>query len=161
MATVTIAANKSASSGHVNIIPDEMGFLASLFKSFDRVRWGKCHFYYKPAVGTTYGGLITIGVDWDFASTAETREKVATLTPAASFAAWADTEGKPMILPANRLQSRAWYTPRSTSGATMDWRDRGPAKVFWAASGSTATAAQTLGELWCEYTATLSGTNPA
>lgn len=154
--TIKLASGKTEGGGHVDLAPESFTFLKSLFRSFDRVKWTRMAFYYKPAVGTTYGGLVSIGVDWDYGQADTTdRAQISAYTPNASFAAWSDTQKSPMVLPAARLMSRTWYLPRATA-----FQDKGPGKIHWAASGSSETGETTLGELWVDYSVIMSGTNP-
>lgn len=113
-------------------------------------------FYYKPAVGTTYGGLVALGMDWDFQGVDVERSKISAFTPSQTMAAWADTESRAMVLPSDKLMSRNWYTPRSDA-----WQDRGPGKLHWAVEGTAETGGKTLGEIWVDYTVVMEGTNPS
>lgn len=154
--TITLSANSGDATGEVDLFPSSFSFLKGLYKSFDRLRWNSLEFYYKPAVGTTYGGLVSMGIDWDFVGTGVySRQQISALTPTSTCAAWADTQNTPMRLPANRIQSRMWYTPQSGENV-----DKGPGSLAWAASGTTETKATTLGEIWVRYSVTMSGTNP-
>lgn len=156
VASVVIPKTQSEASGIIDIVPGSFTFLKSLATSFDRLRWNTMHFYYKPAVGTVYGGLVTVGVDWDFASSASSRKTVASFTPSLTMAAWADTERAPMVLPVSRLQSRSWYVPSASVPI-----DKGPGRIHWAASGTVSNSDTTLGEIWVRYSVTMQGTNPA
>lgn len=153
---LTLPASAVDNMGHFDLLPSSFSFLKSLFKSFDRVKWHKLNLYYKPAVGTTYGGLVSLGMDWDFASRDVSRSTMSGFTPNASFAAWSDTEKSPMVLPANRLQSRAWYTPNNG-----EYVDKGPGKIHWAVKGDSGATSKTFGEVWATYTVSLMGTNPS
>lgn len=158
LGTVSIKKTKDTAMGHFDLVPDSFTFLKGISKSFERVRWDKLHIFYKPAVGTTYGGLVSVGVDWDFAQTDVERSKISGFTPNQTCAAWADTESKPMVLPQSRLQSRLWYLPNGSA----DWPDKGPGKLHWAATGTTSDKADTtVGEFWASYRVTMQGTNPA
>lgn len=157
IAEVTLAATKSDVYGMVELRPDKFHFLKGLAKSFERFRFSKMRIYWKPAVGTTVGGMVGLGVDWDFSTTTsnQTRADISSYTPSQCFAVWADTEPKPLVLPQNRLQSRPWYL---TSGTTFDG---GVALLKYAASGeANASSARTLGEIWVDYTVQFSGTQP-
>lgn len=156
LSTVKMPANATEATGHIDLVPDSFAFLKTVFSSFDRVRWTRIGIHYKPAVGTSYGGLVSFGMDWDFQSADVNRAKISGFTPNATIAAWGDTEKTPMTLPQNRLQSRAWYLPRATS-----WEDRGPGKIHWAANGTKANTETTLGEFWVTYTVLMYGTNPS
>lgn len=153
--TVTLDANKSSMTGHFDVVPDSFSFLKGVAKSFDRVKWNKLHFFYKPAVGTVYGGLFSMGFDWDWSQGDTDRTTLSGYTPNSTNACWADTEKTPMVLPQNRLQARIWYTPQ-----TGQWSDKGPGKLHYAASGTSSASPQTLGEIWVCYSLTMQGTSP-
>lgn len=154
--TVTIPAQSADSKGTFKLIPEAFSFLKSISKSFDRIIWSKIQVYYKPAVGSAYGGLVSYGMDWDFGTTSPDRSSIAALTPSSTTAAWADTEKSPLTLPVSRLQSKKSYNPSATSPD-----DRGPGQIHWAVSGTRSNNAQTIGEIWIYYSATMMGTNPA
>lgn len=154
--TVKLDANKSTVKGHIDIIPESFPFLKNFFSSFDRVKFQSLKFYWKPFVGTTYGGALAMGVDWDWALSDADRSKISALSPTVSLALWEDGERRyPLTLPKNRLQSRAWYMPRAS-----DWQDKGPGKILYTADGSSSSSSVTLGDIWVKYTVVLSGTNP-
>lgn len=125
---------------------------------FERSRWQRCNIYYKPAVGTTYGGLVAYGADWNFSMEKDkvTRLIATSLTPNSTHAVWADTQPRPLRLPANLLNSRKFYNHNGAKGI-----DAGPARIVWSATGTSGTKETTLGEIWCDYKVTLSGTQTA
>lgn len=148
---VSTTATTDTATGKIELYPDKFAFLKGVAKSFERFRFSKMHLYWKPAVGTNYGGMIAMGVEWDFSSTKTLdRTGVTSFTPSVSVACWSDTESRPLVLPKNRLQSRDWY---STSGAGFD---AGPGRLHYCANGEKG--AKTLGELWVEYTIEFMGT---
>lgn len=152
---VKLAANAADTYSKFDIRPDSFSFLKGISKSFERFRFNKCRIYWKPAVGTTYGGMVAIGMDWDFSDSAsQTRADITSYTPSQAFAVWSDTESTPMVLPPNRLQTRAWYL---TSGTTFDG---GVGRLKLAASGEAVPAGKTLGEIWVDYSVQFSGTQP-
>lgn len=155
--TLKLSKGQSQATGSVDIIPSTFSFLKNLSQSFDRLQWVNLLVYWKPAVGTTYGGLVTYGMDWDFATNDVNREKISGFTPSMTMAVWTDTERKPMVLPTSRLQSREWYLPN----AAVQDIDKGPGKLHYAASGTVSQNDTTLGELWVRYTVRMQGTNPA
>lgn len=154
VSTIQTKAGVANNSGNFDIVPDSFTFLSTLFKSFDRIRWVRLAFYYKPAVGTTYGGLFSMGVDWDYSSGVRTRANISGLTPNMSAAAWADSQSKPMVLPASRLAGRLWYTPRAGDNV-----DKGPGSLRWAADYTRSNEVVTLGEIWAVYSVQMMGTN--
>lgn len=155
--SIKLEANKDTSTGMIDLIPTSFSFLKSLSASFDRLKWNKLRVYYKPAVGTVYGGLVSYGMDWDFATNPSNRESVASLTPSVTCAAWQDTESKALMLPTNRLQSRAWYLPNTDDAKPLD---KGPGRLLWGATGKKESTVTVLGEIWVEYSVTMQGTNP-
>lgn len=151
--TLSVPAQTNTASGNFSLIPANFVFLASLGKCFERIRWNSVSIYYKPAVGTTFGGLVSIGTDWDSKNPAKDRKNISGYTPNASFPAWGDTERQPMRLPAQRIQSVDWYTPASdTLGLST------PCTIVWAADITKQAVDTTLGELWIEYDVSFDGT---
>nr|QXN75441.1 MAG: hypothetical protein [Grapevine-associated sobemo-like virus 1] len=144
--------------GHIDLLPNSFSFLRGIAGNFDRVKWMRISIYFKPAVGSTIGGLVTVGVDWDFAGNNLTRQNVSALTPCFTIQVSHDGEGRPLNLPANKLQSRAWYTPYAER--TVPLVDKGPGRVHWAVTSSQPKDT-VLGELWVHYSVTMQGTNPS
>nr|QKN22640.1 coat protein [Erysiphe necator associated sobemo-like virus 1] len=155
-ATVKLNVSEQSANGAIHIVPDSFTFLKGIGKSFDRFRWSKIHFFYKPAVGTTYGGLVSIGIDWDSQAGVQDRQQISALTPNRAFSAWSDTEKSPLVLPTNRLQSREWYLPHRENADDID---KGPGILKWAVDGEKTTTGKTIGEIWVDYSVSMSGTN--
>lgn len=152
VALVNSEAGKTSGGGYFDVYPDSFSFLKTLITSFEQVVWHRVAFYWRPAVGTTVGGLITYGYDYAFRAASSDRTKVAVLTPSMTHALYKDTSSTPLALAANKLQTRKFYTVVENA----DVVDKGPARFAYAFSGpGTATP---LGEFWCEYDVTLSGT---
>lgn len=156
VASLKVTKGKGEEGGSVDIKPAAFSFLKGVAKSFDRLKWNNLRFYYKPAVGTTFGGLVSFGVDWDWTNTDIARTGISALTPSSTTAAWADTEKTPLILPTSKLQSRTWYSPVSANTF-----DQGPGKLHWAITCTSQTADTVVGELWAAYSVVMQGTNPA
>lgn len=150
---IKLKAGESESVGHFNILPASFPFLSKMGAVFERIKWLSVQFWYKPAVGMTEGGIVTVGVDWDWSATDPARVKIAGYTPSQSFSVWTDTQAKPLVLPPGRIQGRAWYTP-----ATGDAVDKGPGKLCYGVTGSKPTSDKVYGELWVRYTVTMEGT---
>lgn len=154
--TVKLDKSQSETKTSVDLVANSFSFLKGLAAQFDRIKFHSLKVFYKPAVGTTYGGLVAYGADWDFKTDVQPREKISSLTPNACHAAWNDSENRPLVLPPSKLQSRAWYT---TSGAGVD---AGPCRLLIAANGKADSSGETiLGEIWVQYKITMMGTNPA
>lgn len=150
--SVTVARATASKVGSVEITPDSFSFLKGIATAFERVKWNRLAFYWKPAVGTTVGGLIAMGVDWDWSDPARDRRAVVSYTPSVSHAAWQDTESRPLVLSNSRLQSRNWYSPNAEKF------DKGPGILAWAADVSTQSADLLLGEIWVSYEVHFAGT---
>jgi len=103
-------------------------------------------------VGTTYGGLVTIGIDWNSSKLATARSDVAAYSPSATCAVWSDMSPSPLVLTQAKLMTRKEFI----SGADAKV-DRGPGTVVIGVSIPKADQV-TLGEIWISYSATLSGT---
>lgn len=106
-------------------------------------------------MGTTYGGLIAYGADWNFSieKTKVNRLIATSLTPNSTHAVWADSQPRPLRLPSSLLNSRKFYSHNGSAGI-----DAGPARIVWSATGTKKSEDTTLGEIWCDYKVTLSGT---
>lgn len=144
------ADGQGKASGYIDLVPKSFPLLNNVYKAFERVKWERLHFYWRPAVGTTEGGLLTYGIDWDWSDPVSDRVKVASYTPSCSHAIWSD-RSPAMIVPASKLQSRAWYTP-----SVGDNVDKGPGRLVYSAVGP---ANKDLGEIWVSYTLLLAGTH--
>lgn len=136
----------STSVGSFDLEPSSFPFLKGLASHFELYKWLKMTIVYKPAVGTTVAGAITIGIDWSNLGKNTTRSQVATLTPMFDVPVW--QTGR-MVLPSSRLQTRKEYILESS-----DINDKQPAKVMWAMSASQ----QSVGDIWVEYSIQLFGT---
>lgn len=150
---VTVVASRSSASGTIDIVPASFVFLKK-FSMFDKVRWNKLKLFYKPGVGATFNGFVSYGVLWDFSSDSANRAEISALTPNVSHAVWYDGQAAPLNLPQNRLQSRPWFTPDDKK----DLLEIGPGRIFWCAEIGTQSAAITVGEIWAEYSITMTGT---
>lgn len=154
--TIKMPAGKGEVVDYIDLVPSNLAFLKTFIAVFERIKWHKCHIYWKPAVGTTYGGLVAYAIDWDSSgNTSLNRSQVCAYTPNASHAIWQDSQRTPLVLPAAKLMSRQWYTP--DVGEIVD---KQPGRVMIAASGTSSNSEQVLGELWAQYTVTLAGTRP-
>lgn len=156
--TLTLPVGKATVTDYIDIIPVNFRFLKSIGAVFERIQWLSLQVYWKPAVGTTYGGLVTYGVDWDFqGGTSLTRAQISCYTPTVSHALWQDAQRTPMVLPPARLKGRNWYTPDSGDDV-----DKGPGRILIAADGQSSTVGSVpLGEIWACYKVKFSGTRSA
>lgn len=156
IATIKLDANKSTASGYLQLNPSSFSFLKSVGKAFNRSRWSSLKVYYKPAVGTTWGGLVSMGFMLDSDQSVDvTRTNVVAMTPSCTNAAWMDTEPRPLVLKGSQLRTRDWYFHND---ADLKNIDKGPGTLYWALDGTNATAAMTVGEVWLHYSITMQGT---
>lgn len=133
----------------IELTPLSYPFLKTVMGSFERYRYKRLAFFYKPAVGTTVGGLVAMGIDWSFSyTTAKTRAAIAALSPSHSFSVWTDTESKKMVLEQSRLNSRAWYADNGEK------TDKSPGQLVVAITSDPGT----VGEIWVDYTVDFMGT---
>lgn len=152
-ASIKVEKNKSAANGSCQLLASTPPFLKTLSKSFERIRWNLCKVHYKPAVAMTQGGLITVGMDWNWSDAKTTRSDLSSYQPTATSVVWKEFS---MVLPPARLQSRLWY---STGATALDKVDAGPGIVVWAVdTAADASSDLVVGELWLEYRVVLSGT---
>lgn len=137
-------------SGEIEIVPKSAPILKKLGEAFERARWERSNFYWKPSVGAMYSGSIALGVDWDMIGTADTRAKVAAYAPSKVIPLREDGENQPLRMDPSRLKARNWYNYNDdkTKAVAM------PARLMWVAEGESAI---TVGELYWTYTVILDG----
>lgn len=152
-------------SGSVILSPANFPWFKNIAKAFERVRWNSCVLEYRPAVGANTDGVVALGLDWGAQSAtvdeasglwklvrSVDKNDVLACVPSVDTPVWNRVPS--LIVPANRLQSRAWYDlPKDVK--TDSVFDAAPGSVLYHVSGS---AAKTYGELWVKYSVTLSGT---
>lgn len=139
----------------VDLTLDKLPWLGKLANNFDRVRWHSAVLHWRPGVGTSTGGQILIGPDWDSNEASIKAENISSLTPVYESPVW---QGGTLVLPAKRLMTRTEYIIRATSGSgsiALPVCDRSPCAVCVYVSASKDEPA---GHLWLQYDVTLSGT---
>nr|QED21512.1 hypothetical protein 3 [Mortimer virus] len=151
---MAVEVGNKTGNGMFDIKPSNFTFLKQ-FSMFDRVKWNKLVLTYRPGVGTTFNGMISYGVLWDFSKSAASRDQISALTPNTTHALWYDGTACPMVLPRQKLQSRPWFTP-----VDSDAVEQAPGRIFWAADTPDVVAPNKMvvGEFWAEYSVTLTGT---
>lgn len=155
VATVKLAANKTEGAGYFDMVPPSFKFLSGLSDKFDRIKWLSCEFVWTTATGALAPGVIAFGMDWGFSLDATTTvTSVAACTPTYTHAL--RKEMSALQVPANRLQSRAWYLITNTS--TTNIFDRSPGRYVYAYSSEAKNSEQNLGVIFCRYEVVLSGT---
>lgn len=154
LSAVKVGAKGSLVMSHIDIVPDSFVFLKQ-FKMFDKVKWNKLHVFYKPGVGANYNGFVSYGSLWGFdKDNLSKRSDISALTPNMSHAIWVDGESRPLICPLSKLQTRPWFSPLAS-----DKTEKGPGRLFVAAesAGNQNTTEDTVGEIWADYSITLTG----
>lgn len=154
-ATVKVAAAAIEAHGSFSINPTSFPYLKMLSLAFERSKWHSVKIVWRPAVSVTTAGMISYGINWDFAEAATTRERISAYTPSAAHALWVDGVNKPLVLPQGKLQSRAWYNHLSKTSI-----DAGPAELVYAVTAPKNAAEVIVGEFWITYKITLQGTAP-
>lgn len=152
--TVQVEKSGAVLLDYIDIVPGSFTFLKQ-FTMFDRVKWNKLHVFYKPGVGANYNGFVSYGILWGFDKTAPSdRAGISALTPNMSHAIWVDGEGRPLVCPPVKLQTRPWFTPDDADAV-----EKGPGRLIVAAeSPSNSNASKVIvGELWADYSVTLTG----
>lgn len=139
----------------VELGPDNFPWLKNLAKSFDRLKWHSCQFHWRPAVATTVGGMLMMGMDWDSNSgTTLTMEAISAMTPVYEAPLWQMGQ---LNLPAGRLMTRKEYLIRKDPKETSDdGFSRYPGYLCYVATGTDANT--DAGHLWVEYDVTMFGT---
>lgn len=133
------------------VSPRKFTWLQTLSKAFEKYQWSSLRFMWKPAVGTVVGGLVTMGMRWDTTDQdPAARTDIVAHTPNITHAIWEDGERKPLVLPADKLQTRRWYIMNDKGS------DGGPGQLE--VGVTSAATKQVLGEVWAEYTVRMSGT---
>lgn len=144
-----LASLKLGDSGSKALKVADFPWLKKIAAAYDRVKWHRCILTWRPAVGTTTGGQIIFGPDWDSNSTTTTVEAISCLTPVYESPLW---QGGSLTLPPGRLMTRKEYQVRGDT-KTAD-ADLSPAYIVYNVGGKDGDA----GHLWIEYEVTLFGT---
>lgn len=146
----SISANPT--SGTVDMVPTSsaMPWLHKLSSAFDRIEWITATLHWKPFVGTTTGGSVAFGVDWNSnTGSTPTRAQVQASTPVYESPVW---QSGSINLPKRYLMTRAVYLLEASSKC-----DKMPGTFIWAVAGA-ASSNSALGEVWITYKVRLSGT---
>lgn len=151
VASVTLAksGNVNKATGTIRVVPDSAPILKKLGGAFERARWERSNFYWKPSVGAMYSGSIVMGVDWDMRNAATTRADVAAYAPSRVLPLREDGESQPLRMDPSRLKGRNWYNFSDSTDAVAC-----PAQLVWVAEGESAI---TVGEIYWTYTVVLDG----
>lgn len=149
VSTVKIPANAGTNSGAVKVLAGEFPFLKGFSGSFERIQWLRLRFVYKPLVGTTKDGGVTLGFDWNYRDPKTTRADVACYSPTQTGSVFKEFS---LTLPQAKLATRKWYDVLATGF------DGGPGLLAWAIDGPKEAGEKSYGEIWVSYEIVLSGT---
>lgn len=142
---------------HFKITPATFPLLSKIAQHFDQSQWLAVEVYWTSDVGTTTGGSITYGFDWD-PTTAESKNKtraaITALTPSHTGAVYRQTDTAPLKAPKNQLDTLKWYKHNDAT-ASADSNLIAPCTVSVMASSTPKLA---IGVLWCRYRIRLRGT---
>lgn len=149
VASVVIAEGAKEAHGSVPVVPKSCPILKKMGDAFERVRWERVQFYWKPMVSAMYSGSIALGVDWDNSGPAKTRSAIAAYAPSRVLPLREDMESRPLVLPPDRLRARQWWAYNDSQVNLST-----PCTLCWAAEGEKASS---VGEIYMTYTAVLDG----
>lgn len=150
VASVVLKSKKA--NGNIKVHPDSAPILKKLGGAFERARWERSQFYWKPCVGAMYSGNIAMGVDWDLRNVASTRAQIAAYSPFQVLPLREDGEAKPLRMDAAKMKARQWYNYGDDQPAIAC-----PCQLAWAAEGESDIA---VGEIYWTYTVILDGPHP-
>lgn len=149
VASAVIPAGKTTVEGSVFVVPKSLPILGKMAAAFERVRWERVQFYWKPMVSAMYSGSIALGVDWDNSAPKTKRSDIAAYAPSRVLPLREDMESRPLVIPPDRLRARQWWA-FSDDQANI----AGPCTLCWAVEGEKAGS---VGEIYMTYTAVLDG----
>lgn len=147
----SVTTDASGNVGYISLLihPDSFAFLKNLSKSFEMVRWNSVSIRYVTALGSTEGGLISIGFKPNPEATGYNRVQVMAMTP--SLSCVCHSNSRRLVVPKDKLQPVKWFYLKA--GAQEDKEPGSFGIVVDSSKKST-----TIGELWVDYDVTLSGT---
>lgn len=127
------------------------GHLLALAQSFETVRWDYIQVEYVPEVGSTVGGAVSVGVDWDLAGAEPTTHaSVTTRSPNFLTPCW---QRMSMRIDTAAMTNRRWFK----NVATTDPFESAPFNlVVWVSGDATKPIA--LGSLVLKYKVEFAGT---
>lgn len=143
---------KQSTAGSVDLMCANLPWLSKLSACFDRIRWHRAILVWRPAVGTSTGGQLLMGPDWDSNISKVSATQVAALTPIYESPIW---QGGQLALPSSRLMTRKEYFIRQDKDKKTQVSECSPCGILYSVTG---TADQPAGHLWLDYDVTLFGT---
>lgn len=144
-----VVLSSKKASGKLLINPSTPPILKKLGAAFERCRWERVQFYWKPCVGAMYSGAITMGIDWDGATPATTKAAISAYAPSQVTPLREDGETRPLRVDSSKLTARNWYLPNDDQFGIAN-----PGQLVWLAEGESDVA---VGEIYMTYTVVLDG----
>lgn len=147
--------------------PSSFPWLKSLAKVFERYRFVSATLEYRPLVGTTTAGSVTMGVDWMTSTVklalnengiltaslkAIDKTGILALTPSVDCPVWQRVPR--VVVPSQLLNTRLWYNA-SAPAADSDVENFVPGYIVSLSTNDTD------GEVWIHYKVHFSGTHAA
>lgn len=120
--------------------------ISALAKIYERMQWHSVQIHYVSSVGTTVGGSVAIGIDWDADKANLTLANVAAMTPSRQFPAHSAAT---LTIPAAALSSQRWYSTENDTEAPH------PRVCIYAAGGDLANKG--FGYLRISYSVSFAG----
>lgn len=149
---IKAAKNGSTANFYKKILPqsDCMSWLYGLAKNFSRITWHSLVVEYRPAVGATKDGCVTVGVDWKPDTTVTpSKTTVQNCTPNFQVPVW---QRKTLTVPSAKLQTRKEYLLDSTNV-----EDNAPGDILAYLNCTSQTSEQYFGDIWVHYNVSLFG----
>lgn len=147
---ITVPKSSSTAGGIFSVTPASINWLSKIAGNFQTVVWHVVVFKWRPAVGTSQGGTLCLGMDWSSTQTSvPDRKNVQAFSPSIEVPFWQSAN---LNLPRSKLMTRREYILDSKSQT-----DQGPGILCWALKTSPLTVDTFLGDLWIDYSVTLSG----
>lgn len=125
-------------------VSSNMGHYKALALIYERYRFLSLRIEYVAAIGTTVGGVVTVGMDYDGTMAIVSQAKVSSLNPSFSVPVH---RNRSMTIPPKFLNPQKWLSTRGESEAHPG------AIVVWCTSNSD----ETLGLIRCHYTVEFAG----
>nr|QHA33870.1 putative coat protein [Atrato Sobemo-like virus 5] len=149
---ITAEAKGTTSASNNGIWPttEVLPWLQKLSKNFSQIVWKSIKIEYRPAVGTMKDGSLVVGIEWNDDGITPTKASVQNCTPNFQTPVW---QRKEMVLPSSRLQSRKFFSLKSTDLGV----DRMPGSLVTFLSCSAGTGKQYFGDIWLHYHVVLMG----
>lgn len=137
--------------GNVELQPKSFTVANKFAALMERYKFNKLVIEYRPLVGSTVGGAVSFGIDWNATLVDKDRAQISGLSPNVSCAVAATTK---LNLPVSQLQARKWLVLTGTSDSV----DTKVGRLLFAVTGDKN---KSMGEFWVHYIVEMQGLNIA